>query len=70
MEWFRWEAWLAAAFVLGLLEMISMDLILIMLAVGAIAGMITAVARRSCGGPGAGGRGDLRRHAGPGPARA
>jgi membrane protein implicated in regulation of membrane protease activity len=43
MEWFRWEAWLAAAFVLGLLEMISGDLILMMLAVGAIAGMILAV---------------------------
>jgi membrane protein implicated in regulation of membrane protease activity len=42
MEWFRWEAWLAAAFVLGLLELVSMDLILIMLAVGAIAGMLTA----------------------------
>jgi membrane protein implicated in regulation of membrane protease activity len=43
MEWFRWEAWLAAAFVLGLLEMLSMDLILIMLAVGAVAGMIAAL---------------------------
>jgi len=43
MEWFRWEAWLAAAFVLGLLEMLSMDLILIMLAIGAVAGMIAAL---------------------------
>ena len=43
MEWFRWETWLAAAFVLGLLEMLSMDLILIMLAIGAVAGMIAAL---------------------------
>ena len=43
MEWFRWETWLAAAFVLGLLEMLSMDLVLIMLAIGAVGGMIAAL---------------------------
>ena len=46
----------------------SLDLILIMLAVGALVGMITAALGGSCGGSGAGGRGDLRRHARPGPA--
>jgi membrane protein implicated in regulation of membrane protease activity len=45
MEWFQehaWETWLGAAILLGLAEMFSLDLILIMLAVGAIAGMLTA----------------------------
>jgi membrane protein implicated in regulation of membrane protease activity len=45
MEWLRdnmWEAWLALAILLGVAEMFSLDLILIMLAVGAIAGMVTA----------------------------
>jgi membrane protein implicated in regulation of membrane protease activity len=46
MEWFRdhmWEAWLGAAILLGVAEMFSLDLILIMLAVGALAGMVAAV---------------------------
>ena len=45
MEWLRdnmWEAWLGLAILLGVAEMFSLDLILIMLAVGAIAGMVTA----------------------------
>ena len=45
MEWFQdhmWEAWLGLAIVLGVAEMFSLDLILIMLAVGALAGMVTA----------------------------
>ncbi len=43
MEWFRWETWLGAAVLLGVAEMFSLDLILIMLAVGALAGFVTAV---------------------------
>ena len=45
MEWFRdhmWETWLALAIMLGVAEMFSLDLILIMLAVGAIAGLVLA----------------------------
>ena len=45
MEWLRdnmWEAWLGLAILLGVAELFSLDLILIMLAVGAIAGMATA----------------------------
>ena len=45
MDWFRdhmWETWLALAILLGVAEMFSLDLILIMLAVGAVAGMVTA----------------------------
>ncbi len=42
MEWFRWETWLGAAILLGVAEMFSLDLILIMLAVGALAGFVTA----------------------------
>ena len=46
MEWFRdhmWETWLGAAVLLGIAEMFSLDLILIMLAVGAVAGLVMAV---------------------------
>ena len=45
MEWFRehmWETWLGVAILLGVAEMFSLDLILIMLAVGALAGFVTA----------------------------
>ncbi|MGZ4445223.1 MAG: NfeD family protein [Nocardioides sp.] len=45
MEWFRghdWEIWLGLAALLGVAEMFSLDLILIMLAVGALAGLVTA----------------------------
>ena len=45
MEWFQdhmWEAWLGLAILLGVAEMFSLDLILGMLAVGALAGMVTA----------------------------
>jgi len=44
MDWFRehlWETWLGLAIVLGVAEMFSLDLVLIMLAVGAVAGMVT-----------------------------
>ncbi len=37
-----WEAWLGLAILLGVAEMFSLDLILLMLAVGAMAGMVTA----------------------------
>ncbi|MCW2842609.1 MAG: hypothetical protein JWN22_525 [Nocardioides sp.] len=45
MDWLRdntWEAWLGLAILLGVAEMFSLDLILIMLAVGAMAGMVAA----------------------------
>jgi len=38
-----WQAWLALAIALGVLELFSLDLILLMLAAGAIVGMITAL---------------------------
>jgi membrane protein implicated in regulation of membrane protease activity len=46
MEWLGdhlWAGWLALAIALGAAELISLDLILLMLAVGAIVGVITAV---------------------------
>jgi len=46
MDWFRqhlWEAWLGVAILLGVAEMFSLDLILIMLAVGAGVGMVAAM---------------------------
>jgi len=45
MDWLRdnmCEAWLALAILLGVAELFSLDLVLIMLAVGALAGMVTA----------------------------
>jgi membrane protein implicated in regulation of membrane protease activity len=45
MDWLSehaWAAWLGIAAVLGLAELVSLDLILVMLAVGALAGMVTA----------------------------
>lgn len=45
MDWLRdnmWEAWLGLAILLGVAELFSLDLVLIMLAVGALAGMVTA----------------------------
>ena len=45
MDWLgenMWAAWLGAALVLGLAELASLDLVLLMLAIGAIAGMVTA----------------------------
>jgi len=47
MDWLgenAWAVWLAAAAVLGAAEMLGFDLILIMLAVGALAGAATALA--------------------------
>ena len=46
MEWFSehaWAAWLALSIALGAAEMLSFDLILIMLALGAGVGMLTAL---------------------------
>jgi len=46
MDWLgdnQWAGWLALAIGLGVAEMFSLDLILIMVAVGAIAGMVTGV---------------------------
>ena len=46
MEWLRehaLETWLGLAIVLGVAEMFSLDLILIMLAAGALVGMLAAV---------------------------
>lgn len=47
MEWFRehaWETWLAIAVLLGVAEMFSLDLVLAMLALGAVVGMVLAFA--------------------------
>jgi membrane protein implicated in regulation of membrane protease activity len=38
-----WQAWLALAVALGLLELLSLDLILLMLAAGAVVGMISSL---------------------------
>lgn len=46
MDWFRdhlWETWMGLAVLLGVAEMFSLDLVLIMLAIGAVAGMVTAL---------------------------
>ena len=46
MDWFRdnmWATWLVIATGLGVLELISMDLIFIMLAGGALVGMVVAL---------------------------
>lgn len=46
MEWFRehaWETWMALAILLGVAELFSLDLILLMLAVGALVGVLTAL---------------------------
>ncbi|MGY2703448.1 NfeD family protein [Nocardioides sp. HB32] len=46
MDWLSenaWAAWLGVAAVLGAAELVSLDLVLIMLAVGALAGAVTAV---------------------------
>ncbi len=47
MDWLRdnaWSAWLIVAVALGLAEMLSLDLILLMLSLGALAGMIVGLA--------------------------
>lgn len=46
MDWIRdhlWESWLIAGVLLGAVEMVSLDLVFAMLAVGCVVGMITAV---------------------------
>jgi membrane protein implicated in regulation of membrane protease activity len=46
MDWLRdhlTETWLAIAIVLGIAEMFSLDLVLLMLALGALVGMVLAV---------------------------
>jgi membrane protein implicated in regulation of membrane protease activity len=47
MEWLGdhlWAAWLVLAVALGVAEMVSLDLILLMLAVGALVGVLVALA--------------------------
>ena len=50
MDWWEWVqenawgAWLGLAMVLGAAELLSLDLILLMLAVGALAGMVASLA--------------------------
>jgi membrane protein implicated in regulation of membrane protease activity len=42
-SWFAdWQAWLGLAMLLGVAELFSLDLMLLMLAVGALVGMVTA----------------------------
>ena len=46
MEWFRdhlWETWTGLAILLGVAELFSLDLVLLMLALGACVGVITAL---------------------------
>ena len=46
MDWIRdhlWETWLALSIALGVAEMFSLDLILAMLAAGAVVGMVAAL---------------------------
>lgn len=46
MEWFSehaWQAWLGLAIVLGAAEMLTLDLLLLMFAVGAVVGMVAAL---------------------------
>jgi membrane protein implicated in regulation of membrane protease activity len=46
MDWIRdhlWETWLALSVALGVAEMFSLDLILAMLAAGAVVGMVAAI---------------------------
>ena len=46
MEWFRdhmWETWLGLSLLLGVAELFSLDLVLLMLATGGLAGMLTAI---------------------------
>ncbi|HET9421034.1 MAG TPA: NfeD family protein [Nocardioides sp.] len=46
MDWLGdnlWAAWAGAAVLLGVAEMLSLDLVLIMIAVGAVAGMVLAL---------------------------
>ena len=48
MDWIRdhlWETWLALSIALGVAEMFSLDLILAMLAAGAVIGMVAALIR-------------------------
>ena len=55
MDWIRdhlWETWLALAIALGVAEMFSLDLILAMLAAGAVVGMVAAPPDRPGGGDG------------------
>ncbi len=43
-EWFQaWQAWLGVAIALGVAELFSLDLVLLMMAVGAVVGMSAAL---------------------------
>src|SRR5689334_16883387 len=46
MDWIRdhlWESWLIAAVALGAVELVSLDLIFAMLAIGCVVGVVSAV---------------------------
>lgn len=46
MDWFRdhmWETWMGLAILLGVAELLSLDLILLMLAAGALVGVVAAL---------------------------
>ena len=43
-DWQDWQSWLSLAVVLGALELFSLDLVLLMLAAGALVGSVAAVA--------------------------
>jgi membrane protein implicated in regulation of membrane protease activity len=46
MDWLQnhmWEVWMALAMLLGVAELVSLDLVLLMLAGGALAGVLTAL---------------------------
>lgn len=46
MDWLRdhlWETWLGLAMLLGVAELFSLDLVLLMLAAGCLVGMVTAL---------------------------
>jgi len=46
MEWFRenaWSVWLGLAMILGVLELFSLDLVLLMLAVGCLVGVVAGL---------------------------
>jgi membrane protein implicated in regulation of membrane protease activity len=43
-DWFQdWQAWLGVAIALGVAELFSLDLVLLMMATGALAGMVVAL---------------------------
>ena len=49
MDFEHWQAWLALAVALGVAELLSLDLVLLMLAAGAVVGMLTSIGTDSVG---------------------